>query len=260
MPGKIIRIAQRETRRLRLGLLFFTRIPVGAIPDFESAELAHSTRYLPWIGLLIGISCAILFGVVNHSLPTSVAILATIILSGVLTGFFHEDGFADVCDGFGGGSSAKEKLQIMKDSRIGVFGAVGIWIILTSKLVLLSEVGPGSIGVLLLFGQCLSRVVPLLLIYWLDYVTDDEAAKSKSVAHGVHGKEIIIGLLAILPLLLFQPIACLVFAAVSLVMLLIVGTLGRSQIGGYTGDLLGFSQQATEIAIYLAGVILWSSV
>tara|TARA_B100000029_G_scaffold152698_1_gene147829 strand:- start:2933 stop:3655 length:723 start_codon:yes stop_codon:yes gene_type:complete len=237
---------------------YFTRIPVGTIPDFITLDLNRALRYLPWIGLASGAICSLVFIGASNVLPTAIAALLTIGASGLITGFFHEDGFADTCDSFGA-YTRENKLEIMKDSRIGVYGATGIWFLLTLKLVLLTSLPIEHVPVLLVLSHSISRLVPLLLISTLHYVSDNTSAKFKPVATMITRVDIAIGCLTLPLIMLLAPAISLISIFATLIASTALAKFGKRQFGGYTGDYLGFSQQTTEIMILLTGVIYWSS-
>jgi len=176
-----------------------------------------------------------------------------------LTGCFHEDGLADVCDGFGGGFTPADKLRIMKDSRIGTYGATALWVVLSLRTAILAVVEPTLGVVLLIVGHALSRVTPLVLIYFLDYVQDTDKARAKPVAQGVPSKGLLVGLAVAVPLGLWQLQLMVVSGFILVAAVLLLARLCVRQIGGYTGDYLGFSQQISEVLIYLSASGLWLS-
>ncbi len=258
MPIKLGNSLKKQFKYLLVSFSAFTRIPIGTLDNFETSDLERSVRYLPWIGLLFGLLCALTFIFLSQFTTITVSVFITIVGSGLLTGFFHEDGFSDTCDSFGAFDRNK-KLQIMKDSRIGVYGAVGIWFALTSKLLLISSVDPTMIMQLLIFGQCLSRIAPIIIISRLDYVAIEDMAKFKHVAQHVNRADLLIGVLVIIPLIVLSSYMSVFLLAALIVALLFLIPFAKKQLGGYTGDYLGFSQQLTEIIIYLTGALLWTS-
>ena len=121
---------RHELRLFFTALQFFTRLPVPRWVGFDAAWLQHATRYFPAVGILVGVVCAIGYWLASLLLPQVVAVLLSTAAGIYLTGAFHEDGFADVCDGFGGGMQASRVLEIMRDSRVGAYGAIGIVLLL----------------------------------------------------------------------------------------------------------------------------------
>ena len=119
---------------------FFTRLPVPRWVGRSSEALARSSRYLPAVGLLIGGSAALVFMLSALFFPKALAVLASMAITLYFTGAFHEDGWSDMVDGFGGGWEKTQILAIMKDSRIGSFGAVALIMLLLSKFTALVEI------------------------------------------------------------------------------------------------------------------------
>jgi adenosylcobinamide-GDP ribazoletransferase len=249
----------REFRRFRVAVGYFTRVPMGTISGFSDSDLDYASQYLPWIGLGIGAIAAGVFWFSAPWLPQPAAAVLAVVAGLLLTGCFHEDGLADVCDGFGGGFTPADKLRIMKDSRIGTYGASALWVVLSLRAAILAVVEPTLGVVLLVVGHALSRVTPLVLIYLLDYVQDTDEARAKPVAQGVPSKGLLVGLAVAVPLGLWQLQLTVVSGLVLVAAVLLLARLCIRQIGGYTGDYLGFSQQISEVLIYLAASVLWLS-
>src|ERR1043165_7692929 len=117
---------------LRTAIMFYTRIPVGNIPHGLN-RLSRATRYLPLIGWLVGGTMALVLYTLNLIAPWPVTIILTLVTGIWMTGAFHEDGFADMCDGFGGSWTQEKILLIMKDSRIGTYGMLGLLLLMLLK-------------------------------------------------------------------------------------------------------------------------------
>jgi adenosylcobinamide-GDP ribazoletransferase len=179
--------------------------------------------------------------------------MATTLLA---TGAFHEDGLADSIDGFGGGWAREDVLRIMKDSRIGSYGAIGIGMVLLMKAATLAEllaVLPAlTFFVLLLAGHGVSRFASTTLIFALDYARDDDSSKSKPLATRMgKGELAVAAVFGLAPCLWLPPLQ----VGIALLLVVLVTLLAARhfvrRIGGYTGDCLGATQQLTEIAFYL---------
>lgn len=238
-----------------LALSFYTRLPMPQNLDYQ--KLPQASVYLPLVGWLVGGVCALVFAgsaLVWQSMTA--AVLATI--AGILlTGAFHEDGFADVCDGFGGGWGRARILEIMKDSRVGAYGAIGIGLLLLLKISVLAEMPVALTPWLLWAGHSASRCAPLLLMRQYNYARADGSKGAAAVFKPGAKALAFAGVCALLPLGLL-PVGC--WLAV-LPMWLVNRLLGRyfyKHIGGYTGDCLGASQQVAEVVFYLAAGALWT--
>lgn len=249
-----------EIRRLKVAIGFFTRIPMGTIPDFENADLDCASKYLPWIGLFLGIFMMIIFWIAYGLWNQEIASVLTISVGFLLTGCFHEDGLADVCDGFGGGFSKYDKLKIMKDSRVGTYGSIGLMVIFSIKILILAMLPMHGALFLLVIGSTLSRTSPLFLIKFCKYIEDHESSRSKPVAQSLESTGLIFGLLAIVPILLWEFKIVLIAFITAIIIFLITRKLCIRHVGGYTGDILGFSQQLSEASIYLVLSAIWLSI
>lgn len=235
---------------------FFTRLPVPRWVPWSPERLDHAARYFPLVGWVVGALGALSLMVLAQALPAALAVILSMAVTVRATGAFHEDGFSDACDGLGGGWDKAQVLAIMKDSRIGSYGAIGITLMLLAKaaaLVALAGVSIGTAALALLVAHPLSRLASTSLIHCLPYVREDETAKSKPLARRLTGTELAIAAAGgLLPLLLLTPlqigIALLAVAATTLWL----ARMFVRRLGGFTGDLLGATQQAAELACYVA--------
>jgi len=112
-----------QLRLFFVALQFFTRMPVPRWVGFDPQWLSQASRYFPAVGLVVGAFAALAYALASALWPPIVAVLLSTSTTIWLTGAFHEDGFADTCDGLGGGMTRERVLEIMKDSRIGAYGA-----------------------------------------------------------------------------------------------------------------------------------------
>ncbi|HMW54493.1 MAG: adenosylcobinamide-GDP ribazoletransferase [Candidatus Accumulibacter phosphatis] len=240
---------RRELAYFFGALRFFTRLPVPAWVGHSSEALDRSTRYFPAVGLLVGAIAALVFVLTSFVLPMTLAVLAAMASSLYLTGAFHEDGWSDMVDGFGGGWEKAQILAIMKDSRIGSFGAIALVMLLLARFCALIEFEWQEIPLALLAGHTLSRFAATTLLRGLDYVRDEGKAKPLATRIG-WGELGIAGLTALLPLLLLPPLEALLGGVFAALATLWLARLFRRQIGGYTGDCLGATQQCSELAFY----------
>ena len=237
-------------------IMFYTRIPVPKNLPYSDEMLNRSTRYFPFIGWIVGgIGAAVFYGL-QFVFPPELAILLSMLATIFITGAFHEDGFADFCDGFGGGYTRERILTIMKDSRIGIYGSIGLVGILAAKFMSLHSLDVASIPVVLLAGHSLSRLMPILVIYTSEYSREDATSKTKPIGKKGKGFDFILALFFGLALLIFIPIT---YSLTILPTLLLTTYIFRSyitrKIGGYTGDCLGTLQQIAEVEFYLGFVI-----
>lgn len=251
-------------RHCLLALQFFTRVPVtGRLAQwvgFSPAMLRASAAHFPGVGWLVGAFGAAVFALAAQGLPALAAALLSTVATVLLTGAFHEDGLADVADGLGGAADRTRALQIMKDSRIGAFGAIALVLALGLKVALLAAIavqGADAVVLALLASHVLSRLAPLFLIRALPYVGDGDASKSKPLADAIGRAALWTGVLWSVPavaLLCVGHDALRVVAALAACALaaLWMARWFRRRLQGFTGDGLGATQQVCELAIYLA--------
>lgn len=241
-------------------LRFFTRVPVPAWVGHSTELLNNAARYFPAVGWLVGAVGAAVYWGLGYVLPASLALLLSMAATVRLTGAFHEDGFADSCDGFGGGRDKSRVLAIMKDSRIGSYGVIGMVLMLGTKFAALHEMADEVVVLALLVAHPLSRLAATLLMGTLDYVRDDDSSKSRSLAHRLSSFGLAwAALFGLLPLLLLDWSEALAALVLVLLVTWLAARYFLRRIGGYTGDCLGAVQQLTELAVYLGLHVAWTS-
>lgn len=252
-----------ELRRFFLALGYFTRLPVPAWVGWAPEELNRAARYFPLAGLIVGALSAAVLWLALQVLPPALAVLLSMAASLRLTGAFHEDGLADSADGLGGGWQREDVLRIMKDSRIGTYGAATLVLALLAKFAALQALGLQAVWALLAVHP-LSRLMALLIMWRLPYVREDDSSRAKPVAQGIGPTEVLIGLLGgLLPLglLLAAGLVGAVHAGLALLLAALVtlwwARLLRRRLAGYTGDCLGAAQQLSELAAYCALCATW---
>lgn len=252
-------------------LMFYTRIPCPKNITHDPTYLNKATRYFPLIGWIVGGIGALVFALSYKVFSVELTILFTLLANILTTGAFHEDGFADVCDGFGGGWTKEKILKIMKDSAIGAYGAIGLVLLFAIKFYAIYSVTDDisdasyvnvitACAFVFIIVHALSRLTAISIIFTTDYVREDELSKSKPIAKQNTWKEIfgafVFGLV---------PLSVLVYMDWGFILILIPLILLRffairyfkKWIGGYTGDCLGAVQQLAEVIIYLSIIALW---
>jgi adenosylcobinamide-GDP ribazoletransferase len=250
---------------------FLTRLPTPAVRDFDPSSLSQSLRYFPLVGVLVGLINVGVWWLSSLRLPAGVSIGLMLAASAVLTGALHEDGFADACDGFGGGTTPDRVLAIMKDSRIGAYGAIGVLLMLGLKWTALTALPSALFPLVVIAAHSMSRWCAVGLIWQLAYVRADGEAKSKPFAGRLSGPAWmlsgLIGIAGIAPIAaawarcsgsasdpaLGAAVLGSAAAAAALAALL-AAVYFRRRIGGYTGDCLGAAQQLAELAFLLGGL------
>lgn len=255
-------------RHYLLAVQFFTRLPVtGALADwvgYSPERLRASAAHFPGVGWLVGLAACAAFALFAFALPATpftpfVAAVAATACTVLLTGAFHEDGLADLADGLGGSLDRERALEIMKDSRIGAFGAIALVLALLAKIGLLSVLAcaaPASVFAALLAAHVMSRFWPLLIVRTLPYVADLAGSKSKPLADRITGQALFAAAawcivpLAIAALVQGLPFLLSALAASGIAFVLMHRWLARG-LHGFTGDALGATQQVCELAFYL---------
>ena len=256
----MLKIIRKELQRLAGAVIFYSRIQLP--PNWFSEENSYSSRYFSLIGWIVGgLSVAvwmlaemIIFGSINwqssSERPEPVAVLLGLVIGVLLTGALHEDGFTDTCDGFGHGGSTEEKLRIMKDSRVGTYGALGILLLVLLKFFSLLQIETELLPWVWISGHSLSRFLAISQLRFIAYVQDSMNSKSSTMASISKTDLAVNFFIALLPLLLVWDYAWLsVFAAILMWWLLMVYF--RKKLGGITGDCMGSTQQLTEVVFYI---------
>ncbi len=234
--------------------MFYTRLPVPGWVRYSDDILNAASRYFPLVGLLVGAIGAATFWLGDLLFATPVALLLSLIATILATGAFHEDGFADLCDGFGGGWSKTQVLTIMKDSRLGTYGTLGIGLLLALKFLTLLSLPTPSIALALLVAHPLSRFAAISFVYSHDYVQEDAQSKVKPLALNLSRGELLLsGATGVAPLLVMMGVDWRWGIALGSVAIArwALGRLFMRRLGGYTGDCLGAAQQVTEVIVYL---------
>ena len=237
-----------------LALGFYTRVPCPQTLDYK--QLPQATVYLPLIGWLVGGITALCFYLADLLWPQVTAVILALIAGIFLTGAFHEDGFADVCDGFGGGWGKESILEIMKDSCIGVYGVLGLMLIFLLKISLLGNLVAVAVPWVLWAGHSMSRLMPLLLMHRYDYARNNDSKAAGAVYKPDLQELAVATIIGLLPLMLL-PAVCLLAIIPVLGVNWYLGRYFNRYIGGYSGDCLGASQQIAETVFYLSVSALW---
>ncbi len=222
--------------------------------NYSQDALGKSLVYFPVVGLVVAVLGILGFSVFSLIFSVELSLLFTLLLVVLSTGAFHEDGLADSCDGFGGGYEPDKVLTIMKDSRVGTYGALGLWFLMTLKFLILAELTTQSFLLFVkafLAGHVLARFSSLILIFRYPYV-GKSSTSSKPIAESLSKKGFITGTLVtfLIALLVLQEmlILPLSLAAVSV---WIAGRYFLKRIGGITGDALGAANQLVEVSVYI---------
>lgn len=248
---------KHEVRLFWVAVQFLTRLPTPTFKDYEPDWLHQSSRYLPLVGLIIGLLVGSVYWLASQYFNPWVAAFLSTALGVYITGAFHEDGFADICDGLGGGYTKERSLEIMKDSRLGAFGVLGMLLMVGLKISLLASFTPLQGLFALVFAHALSRLASISLIALLPYGGDLEHAKAKPLGQHLNLQQWWMAAALISPVLFLAWLQWGLFSLVGVLLFASAATFFmyrklKKRLNGFTGDGLGATQQLSEVAIYLA--------
>lgn len=257
---------RKELDYLVSALTFYTRIPCPGWKAYSDENLNKSRKYFPLIGWVVGAIAVFVYLLAQLVLPASVAIVLSMAATVYATGAFHEDGFADSCDGFGGGWDKDQVLTIMKDSRIGTYGVLALILLVTIKFMALWELlqlSQTMMLVTLFNAHVTSRFLASTVVQSHDYVRDIDRSKIKPIATRrlSRGEMLFSSVFVVVPLCLYSPMWLPVLAVIPVVGVRVyLASYFKHRIGGYTGDCLGAVQQGCEVVFYLSVLSLCASI
>ncbi|MFA6969815.1 MAG: adenosylcobinamide-GDP ribazoletransferase [Gallionella sp.] len=251
----------QELRLFLTAIQFFTRIPVPAWVGHSAQQLAQASRYFPLTGICVGLLCAASLWLAALVLPLPLAVGLSMTAGILITGAFHEDGLSDFADGLGGGFTREKALAIMKDSRVGAYGAISLILVLLLKYQALESLcGTHTLlfaAAALIAAHGFSRLMAASIMLTQRYIRDDDSARAKPAAQQISHASFTIALLTgISPLVLLYAAGAhtsslLAAVAAALLMRAYLAWRLQKRLGGYTGDCLGAVQQLTELVFYL---------
>ena len=240
-----------ELRTLAGAVLFFTRLPLPRWIGVVAADLRCAITYFPLCGALVGGFSALAWWLASLVFPPAVAAGVALVAGVVFTGALHEDGWADVCDGFGGGHTKDRILEIMKDSHVGAYGVLGLVLLLGLRWQVLAALPGALVPAALVAGHALSRGMAATLMATLDYARREGPSKARALVVRLGGWRLLCVIATALVPLALLPWRAWWAAAALVVVRLALARWFRSRIGGYTGDCLGAAQQLGEVVFYL---------
>ncbi|MCK5580143.1 MAG: adenosylcobinamide-GDP ribazoletransferase [Candidatus Omnitrophica bacterium] len=239
-----------------IALQFLTIIPVQIKSRITSTDYTKSLLYFPVVGILIG---AVTVSIMHIFMPLShmVAAAVALIVSVVITGALHLDGFADTCDGFYGNRTKEEILRIMKDSHVGAVGAAGIVLLLLFKFTLLISINPHVVWKIIIISTVFSRWSQTLGCYLSVYARED--GKGKLFIGHARVKDVLIGgLITLIFSGLLLQIKGVFICLGGLLCAFLYLQYAKTKIDGMTGDMVGAMSEITETSILLLGLLLWN--
>ncbi|AVO48679.1 adenosylcobinamide-GDP ribazoletransferase [Melaminivora suipulveris] len=258
----------QAVRHYLLAVQFFTRVPItGRLAEwvgYSPAMLRAAGGHFPGVGWLVAALAVLVYaalyrGLAGGALAALVAAALSTAATVLMTGGFHEDGLADVADGLGGASTPERAMEIMKDSRLGAFGAMALLLALLTKVALLAQLSPHGMAAPLLAlagAHPLSRLWPLITIRLLPHVGDSATSKSKPLADRISARSLLSALAWCLPPSILVASALGVGALAAAVVVSAAGAAWMHwryarRLQGFTGDCLGGTQQVAELGFYL---------
>jgi adenosylcobinamide-GDP ribazoletransferase len=248
---------RRQFRYFVAALGYFTRVPIPPAVALDARDLAGAARYFPLIGVFVGAIGALVYQLGRAVFPATVAVLLSMAATLLLTGALHEDGLADCCDGLGGGATKDDALRIMRDPRLGAFGAIGLVMALALKWQALASLPAATAARAMIGAHAASRALAVSYLATHDYAREE--GKAKRVAQRMSMRSLVVASALGLPwLFLGNWRAASVALAVAVALRLLLGRYFARRLGGYTGDCLGFAQQIFELALYLS-ILAWIS-
>jgi adenosylcobinamide-GDP ribazoletransferase len=242
-------------RDFLLALGFLTRLPVSAI-DPGDRKLLRAGWCFPLVGVVVGAVGAVAVWIAySVGLPLMVCGLGALAGTALLTGALHEDGLADLADGFGGGRDKASKIAIMRDSRIGTYGVLALILVTGLKaaaiasLVLSAGVVSACIALIVVHACARGLILPVALL--LQSASGDGLGEMAGKPK-LSTVQVSLGISAALLLIMLPAFTAVIAAAAGCAVVAVIALLARRHIGGYTGDVLGAVEQAAEVAILLA--------
>ena len=228
---------------------FLTRVPV---PHRASPpNLARAYRAFPLLGAAIGAAVgAVYLLLLWIGLPTIGAAVLALGAGALLTGALHEDGLADLADGFGGGRDKAAKLDVMRDSRLGTFGALALLTSFVAKTAALSALPRSEVLVAMIVTHALARAPLAVLAAAMPYARADGLAASAGRPDSPIALTACVAA-AVIALVALPAATAMIAALVAAVAAAFLAALAQRQIGGQTGDVLGAVEQVCEVAVLL---------
>lgn len=254
---RYVEVIERIATDIRIAVSLSTILPVGPVKPLDKGDVAQASWALPVAGLVVGLIGAVVYAIARRlGLPSDPAAVLALAATVLVTGAIHEDGLADTADGLGGGKNREQKLAIMRDSRIGTYGACALGLSILARWSALANIAePASVAAALLVAHAAARA-QLPVFMWLI-----PPARSDGLSAGAGQAPATSALIAA-----GLGFLCLLFglglgkAVAGLLLLSLAGIiwawLVTRQVGGQTGDMLGALEQAGEVVILLIAVVM----
>lgn len=271
----MIKIIKNNFEIFCCGVMYFTRLPITNIKYNKNAQ-NHALRYFTVIGIIVGFLSFLSFFIAHLILPINISVMLAILFAVCITGAMHEDGLADFADSIGG-QNREQVLQIMQDSRIGVFGSIALilmFILKISTLYSICEIilanyeakirflSTPLLKLMLIFitYHALARLVATNIVFSLNYARTEGISKSKPIINEINIWEITYsylgGLLPLLFFIVFFGFKYMLITAPLMLLFILMRKYFIVRINGYTGDCLGAIEQVSEVVILITFLII----
>lgn len=250
----------RELERFFHAVRFMTVLPTPQARSLEPDWLRRSAKHFPLVGVIVAVATAVVLLVAARLWPAPIPAMLAVTAGIFLTGALHEDGLADTVDALGGGRTAEARLAIMKDSRIGAFGALALALSLALRIAAVSALAPWT-GAAALLGAHAGGRFAAVLVMTLQPYAGDRAAGRASYPHerpqlwevGWAGA---VTAWAVLPLVFQSGTGAVAALALGAALALWLAWRAARLVGGYTGDVLGAVEQSFEVGFFLGAAAL----
>lgn len=247
---------KKELNILFTAMSFFTRLPFPSWASFKSEYQHQAIKHFPLSGIIIGGASALVFMAFYQFVPVNLSIIICMGFTVLFTGGLHEDGFIDVCDGFGGGWTKERILEIMKDSLIGAYGVTGLVFMVLSRFFCLQAIDPHHIPIVLIASHALSRWAATTLVNTHTYARQSNS-KAKDYTHKLSLTNMLFATaVGWLPLVFLPSWIFLIILVPVIIGKMLLARYFNKWIGGYTGDCIGATQQVTELIFYISYIII----
>lgn len=241
-----------DMKQILAAFIFFTRLPFWKITNVPSRYFKHVVNYWPMVGYLTGGLMALTLFVTAHILPLPIAVILTVLMRLLITGALHEDGLADFCDGFGGGTSRERILEIMKDSHIGTYGVIGLILYYTLLIYTITSISYPLVCSVLFCGDIWAKYCSSHIINILPYARKEEESKAKIIYDKMPPQTMIINTaLGLFPTIFLLQARYIVALVVSALVCYLLIRLMKKRLQGYTGDCCGALFLITELSFYI---------
>jgi adenosylcobinamide-GDP ribazoletransferase len=246
---------QDRAQELKASLTFCTRLPLGRAAAADAKAVASAAWALPVAGLVIGLIGALIYVLAHRlGLPAWPAAALAVTATLVVTGALHEDGLADTADGFGGGASREQKLDIMRDSRTGAYGVCALVLSLALRIGTLASFGDTYAVVWALIASHTAARAAMATLMWLLPPARSDGLSYEAGCPPGENVAAAAAIAFVVLLLCLHPLRGVVAALVLIAAIALMAWLSMRQIEGQTGDVLGATEQVGEIALLLVAV------